>query len=68
MKKLVLIVAATLAVVSFSACKKTCTCTPYALGVAGTAEEVELTKDFDKCSDMSTIVEYEGEKTGLECK
>ncbi|NLE64181.1 MAG: hypothetical protein GX612_10155 [Bacteroidales bacterium] len=68
MKKLVLIVAASLAVVSFSACKKTCTCTPYALGVAGTAEEVELTKDFESCADMSTVAEIDGKKIGLECK
>ena len=68
MKKLVLIAAAIATVISFSACKKTCICTPYVGGKTEEKTEYELPEDLKKCSEMSTIVEVNGVKTGLDCK
>lgn len=68
MKKLVLIVAAVATVISFSACKKICTCKTFAAGVEGPAEEIELPKEYKSCADMSTVMEVEGLKVGMECE
>lgn len=65
MKKLVLIVAATLAVVSFSACKKTCTCTSYADGVKGASVTSEVK---GKCADLNTTSELGGVKMEVKCE
>lgn len=69
MKKIILTLAAVAVVVCMGSCKKTCVCKTYVAGVAGPEKEVDLDKDnFKKCSDMNTLAEVAGIKSGIECE
>lgn len=74
MKKIVLAIAAIAMVGCFASCKKTCTCTTYAAGIADVTSEVDLAdlqendSSIKKCSDVNTVVTVAGVKVGRECK
>ena len=68
MKKVFLTLAVVAFVASLASCDKTCTCKSYVAGVSATSE-VELAElDVDKCSDVNTVVEVAGIKSGTECE
>ena len=67
MKKVFLTLAAIAVVACLSSCKKTCNCTTYAAGEVVQTSEVNPPSS-GKCSDMNTVVEILGSKTGLECR
>ncbi len=69
MKKVVLTLGVVAFVAAMTSCTKTCNCTTYALGVAGAAEEVELTEGYDNCEAMTAVVDDPTfGKTGVECE
>lgn len=74
MKKIALAVAAIAMVGCLASCKKTCTCTTYAAGIADATTEVDLEElqendsSIKKCSDANTVVTVAGVKVGVECK
>ena len=68
MKKIVLAVAVVAMACAFGSCSKTCTCKTYSGGqLMQTKEDVELTGNAKKCSDLSQIV-LADPKTGIECE
>ncbi len=49
-----------------TACNKKCECKTYVAGTVVATTEVERDSG-EKCSDMNTVVEVAGSKTGIEC-
>ncbi len=69
MKKVLISLAAVALVACLASCNKTCNCKWYLNGtVERETEEALDTEHFEKCSDMNTVVEVNGKKTGRECK
>lgn len=71
MKKVLVVLAAVAFVATMASCKKTCTCTGYANGVAvaESATEVELDgTTYKKCSDMTSVITVDGKETGTKCE
>ena len=67
MKKVMLTLAVVAFVASLASCSKTCTCTTYAPGMPDVVEE-DVDPGEGKCSDMNTVIEVAGMKTGVECQ
>lgn len=70
MKKVVLALAVMATVACFSSCSKNCTCTEWLNGEKKGTKEIskDKLKEGQKCSDLSTIIEYNGKKNGFECR
>ncbi|MBP5710744.1 MAG: hypothetical protein J6W84_07195 [Bacteroidales bacterium] len=75
MKKVLVIAVCVALVGTFASCNKKCTCKTYPGEVTATMslKEVQDTYakvgiDIKKCSDMNTVVEANGTKTGVECR
>ena len=58
MKKVLFLAVAFVAAISFSSCKKTCTCTNQQTGVS---EKVKTDKEYKKCSDIQDALNAAGQ-------
>lgn len=71
MKKLAVILVGLFAVAALSTSCKKCTCVMWVNGEKNVYSQ-ELTdaalENGARCADISTVVEVNGKKTGLECK
>ena len=69
MKKVLISLAAVALLACLASCNKTCNCKIYLNGEMSREYEQELDQEhFNKCSDMNTVVEVGGKKSGIECK
>ena len=75
MKKVLVIAVCVALVGAFASCEKKCTCKTYPTetttkmslkDVQNTYAQVGI--DIKNCSDMNTVVEANGTKTGVECR
>lgn len=65
MKKVLLGLVVIAAMGAFSSCKKECKCTTYSDGV----ETASVTTEHKgNCDELDSYIEFNGSKTGVECK